>query len=380
MLLANAACDRRDSSVRQQRADAEIPAALILVEGLDEEGGMIGPVRLSDTSLVAFFRDHAAFADARLAADYLAPGTRVDVVGSKLMLDGVNTDILVEIRNAVSFVPLRPLAERYRAYLRTEEMPGRMVTVWRNDVLCRYARDADRRAPVFLEAAEQGLLRQCNPPINAEVRRWDKALPNEGWAASVTLRQPVDSAAAANFLQQYDAEPYAVYGGVAGHHLIVRVSPDSASPRVMGQLNAAAIEALQRTLCGLPGALGRRGRGTVRRTQSPGVDAFHGERHMLVSVLAARRELPHVRVGAPIIYGFDVVATAADLQRLNADSRTGRFDPATKVDSSWVVPGTDMSVVAGVATPREVARLDSAALFTRLESEAALARNECARS
>ena len=349
----------------------------MLVKGLDEEGGLIGSVRLSDTTLVAFFRDHAPFADARLIAEYLAPGTSISVVGSRLTLDTVSTDIPVETRNGMSFVALRPLADRYRAYVRSEENPGRMVTLWRHDVLCRYAHDADRRAPVFLEAAEQGLLRQCRPPINAEVRRWDKALPDERWAASVTLRQPVDSASAATFLQRYGAEAYAVYGGVAGHHLIVRVPPDSASSRVLGQLNAAAIEALQRARCGLPDALGRRGRGTVGRTHAAGVDAFHAERHMLVSVLAARRELPRVRVGAPIIYGFDVVATAANLHRLSADSRTRRFDPAIKLDASWVVPGTDMSVVAGVATPREIAVLDSAALFTRLEAEAALARSEC---
>jgi hypothetical protein len=98
---------------------------------------------------------------------------------------------------------------------------------------------------------------------------------------------------------------------------------------------------------------------------------------MLTSVLAARRELSQVKAGAPIIYGFDVAAVAADLRRLAGDSRVSRFEPATKVDTNCVLPGTDMSVIAGVPTPRDVALLDSAALFARLEAEAARAGAEC---
>ena len=371
-----AACDRRDSVARES-ADSQRPAALALVQGLDDEGGLIAPTRLSDSVLVAFFRHDSAFADARLIADYLRPGVRVGVIAGRLTLDGVDTQLPVETHNGVTFAPVQAFADRFRAYARIRETPDRMVTLWRSDVLCRYARGADRRASVFIEAAEKELLQYCQPPIRVAVRRWAAAAADERWAASVTLRQPVDSASGASLLERYGARPYVVYGGVAGHHLIVRASPDSPSLAVFGKLRVAAIDALRHAVCGFPGALERRGLGAPGRTRSGDVDVFHGERHMLVSVQAARRELPRVRVGAPIIHGFDVVATAGDLRRLSLDSHTLRFDPATRVDTSWVLPGTDMSVVAGVATPRDVARLDSAALFAALESEAARARAEC---
>jgi hypothetical protein len=96
---------------------------------------------------------------------------------------------------------------------------------------------------------------------------------------------------------------------------------------------------------------------------------------MLASALATQRELPRVRAGAPIVSGVDVVAKAADLRRLAVDSRVNRFEPATKLDDTWVVPGADLS--GGVAVPGEVAALDSAALFARLDAEAARAAKEC---
>jgi hypothetical protein len=353
----------------------EIGAAVSFVEGLDEEGGTIGRARLSDTGLVAFFRDHLVFADARVIVEYLAPDTRVDVSSGTLRLDGRDTGIPVDLRDSVSFVPLRPIADQFRAYARIEESPGRMVTLWRHDVLCRYARDADRRAEVFLEAAEQGLLRHCHPPINAQVRRWASALPNERWAASLTLRQPLDSAHAAVVLEQYGAAPYAAYGVVAGHHLIVRVPPDSASLHVISLLGAAGIGALERALCGLAPRFPRGRRGTVTRRHGPGVDPFHGERYMLASALTARRELPRVRAGAPIVFGFDLVANVTALRRLAADTRIRRFEPATKLDDTWVLPGADISV--GLAIPSDLAALDSAALFARLDAEAARAAAEC---
>lgn len=374
-LLVAAACARGASPAREARADADVPAAIILIEGLDEEG-TIGRGFLSDTGLVAFFRDHAIYANSRVVAEYLVPNSRVDVVEGKLWLNGSDTGIPVAVRDSASFVPVQPIADRFGAYARIEESPGRMVTLWRKDVLCRYARDANRGAEVFLEAAEQGLLRQCDPPIDAEVRRWASALQNELWAASVTLRQPLDSASAAALLQQYDAVPYAAYGGVAGHHLIARVPPDSASMLVLNRLNAAGIESLERALCGLSAALDHRGRGTVMRRHRRGMDAFRGERHMLTSVLAARRELPRLRAGAPIVYGLDVIATAAKLTRLAADTRVHRFEPATRVDDTWVVPGADLRAVARPISS-DVAALDSAALFARLHAEATRAAAEC---
>jgi hypothetical protein len=268
-LLVAAACNPGVPPAEETRTSPEIRAALILVEGLDEEGGTTGRTLLSDTALVAFFRDHVVFAKARVLAEFLAPNTRVDVIAGTLRLDGRDTGIPVELRDSVSFVPVRPLADQFRAYARIEESPGRMGTLWRHDVLCRYALGADRRAEVFLAAAEQGLLRHCHPPIDAEVRRWANAPPNERWAASVTLRQPLDSANAAALLAQYDATPYAAYGVVAGHHLVVRVPPDSASLHVLSRLGAAGVDALQRTLCGLTA---RGDRGTVRRRHAPGVD------------------------------------------------------------------------------------------------------------
>jgi hypothetical protein len=374
-LLVAAACNPGVPAAHETPTRTEIRAALIFVEGLDEEGGTIGRGFLSDTTLVAFFRDHIVFADARLLVEYLAPNTSVDVVAGTLILDGRDTGIPVEIRDSVSFVPLQRLADQFRAYARIEESPGRMVRLWRHDILCRYARGADRRAAVFLDAAEQGLLRHCHPPINAQVRRWANALPNERWAASVTLRQPLDSADAIALLEQYGAAPYAAYGVVAGHHLIVRVPPDSASSHTISLLRAAGIEALQRGLCGLQSALERRGRGTVMRRRAPGVDPFHGERYMLASALAARRELPRVRAGAPIVFGVDVVANVTGLRRLAADTRIHRFEPATKLDETWVVPGADLS--GGVPIPSDVASLDSAALFARLDAEAARVAAGC---
>ena len=370
-------CGGRDSSSRETQPGIEVPAALLLVKGLDEEGGMAAETLLPDTIARAFFRDHVAFVDARAAVDYLAPETRVNAVGTKLTLDGDDTGIPVESRHNVSFVPIQAIANRFNAYARPEESPGRMVALWRNDVLCRYARDADRRAPVFLEAAEQGLLRHCNPPIEVRVRRWVNASPGERWAASVTLRQPLDSASAAALLQRYGATPYAVYGGAAGHHLIVRVPADSASPNVLARLRTAGIEALERALCGLPDALDRRTHGIVSRTHRPDADAFHGERGMLASTLVAKRELPHLRIDAPIIYGLDAIGTAGNLRQLAADSRILRFDAATKLENDWVLPGADMSVVAGIPMPADVASLDSANLFARLEAEARQARAEC---
>jgi hypothetical protein len=362
---------------RETGAGKEIGAALIFVEGLDEEGGTIGRGLVSDSALVAFFRDHLVLAQARLLAEYLAPNTRVDIIDGTLRLGGKDTGIPVERRDSVSFVPVQPLADQFRAYARIEESPGRMVTLWRHDILCRYAHGADRRADVFLAAAEQGLLRHCDPPIHAEVRRWANTPPNERWAASVTLRQPLDSANAAALLEQYDAAPYAAYGVVAGHHLVSRVPPDSASLHVLSRLGAAGIDALQRALCGLPSALERRGRGTVRRRGSPGSDPFRGERHMLAGVVVARRELPRVRAGAPIVFGVDVIANARDLRRLAADTRIHRFEPATKVDETWVVPGADLSAAAGVPVPSDIAALDSATLFARLDGEAARLATEC---
>lgn len=374
-VVAAAACDPR-APAGEAPADTETPAALILVERLEEEGVVTRAV-LSDTALVAFFRDSLAFADAAPLADYLAPGARVDIAAGTLSLDGVDTGIPVELRDGRAFVPVRPLAARFRAFTRIEPSPGRAVTVWRHDVLCTYARNADRRAEVFIGAAEQGLLGDCRPPIDARVRRWAGAEPDERWAASVMLAEPLEPEDAAALLGRHGAEPYVAYGVVAGHHLITRVSPDSASSVVLDQLTAAAIEALERTLCGLPGALERRGRGTVTRRHAPGEDPFQGERHMLASALAARRELPRVRAGAPMVFGVDVVAPAADLRRLRADPRVARLDAATRVDEAWVLPGVDLGRAPGLATPPDVAALDSAALFDRLAAEAARAAPEC---
>jgi hypothetical protein len=375
-VLVTVGCNPAVPPPYETRTATDIGAALIFIEALDEEGGTVGRTRLSDTALVAFFRDHLVFADARLLAGYLAPNARIDVAET-LKLDGRDTGIPVEVRDSVSFVPVRPLAEQFRAYARIEESPGRMVTLWRHDILCRYAQGADRRAEIFLGAAEQGLLRHCDPPIHAEVRRWANTPPDERWAASVTLQQPLDSASAAALLEQYDAAPYAAYGVVAGHHLVVLAPADSASLHVLGRLGAAGIDALQRTLCGLPSALERRSGGTVRRRGSPGSDPFRGERRMLAGVLAARRELSRARAGAPIIFGVDVVAHARDLRRLSGDTRIHRFEPATKVDDTWVVPGADLSAAAGVRVPSDIAALDSATLFARLAAEAARLATEC---
>jgi hypothetical protein len=359
----------------ETRKSTETRASLVLVEGLDEEGGTIGRGLLTDTRVVAFFRDDTVFADARLLTEYLSPESRVDVIASNLGLDGQDTGIPVDLRDSVPFVPLQPLANRFRAYAQIEEIPGRMVTLWRHAILCRYAQNADRRAEVFLAAAEQGLLRACKPPIDAEVRRWRSALPNERWSASVTLRHALDSVSASALLEQYGAAPYAAYGVAAGHHLIVRLPADSAALNVISLLRAAGIEALERALCGLPAAVARRGRGTIIRSRSSGTDPFHGERHMLASVLAARRELHRVRAGAPIVFGVDVIATATELRRLAADNRIQRFEPATKLDDTWVLPGAVLD--AGVAIPTDIAGLDSAALFARLDTAASHVATEC---
>jgi hypothetical protein len=99
---------------------------------------------------------------------------------------------------------------------------------------------------------------------------------------------------------------------------------------------------------------------------------------MLAGALAARRELSRVRAGAPIVFGVDVVASAMDLRRLAADTRIHRVEPATKVDDAWVVPGVDLSTVAGTRVPSDLLSLDSAALFARLDAEVARLAVECA--
>jgi hypothetical protein len=358
----------------EMRKGEEITAALLFVEGQDEEGGMIGRGLLSDTAVVAFFRDHVAFAKASAMLEYLTPNGRIDGAGGRLRLDGSETGIPVEFRDTVAFVPVQPLADRFRAYAQIEESPGRMVTLWRHDILCRYARDADRRAEVFLGSAEQGLLRHCRPPIQAEVRRWATALPNELWAASLTLREPLDSANAMGLLERYRAAPYAAYGVAAGLQLIVRVAPDSASADVLGRLRAAGIEALERALCGLPGAFEGR-RGTVVRRHRRGADRFRGERYMLASALAARRELPRLRAGTSNIVGVDVVANVFELRRLATDPRIQRFESATKLNDTWILPGVDLS--GGVPIPSDIAALDSGALFVRLDAEVLRLAAEC---
>ena len=362
---------------REKPANVEVPAALIVVERLDEEGGIIGRTFVPDSTRAAYFRSDTLFADAAIVANYLVPRSRVDVLSGKLSLDGKDTGIPVEIRDSVAFVALLGLADRFGAFVRTEKTPGRMATLWRNDVLCRYAHGADRRAPVFLEAAERGLLRRCRPAIEVEVRRWANATPKERWAASLVLRRPLDSAKAAELLGRYDAAPYAAYGSVAGHQLIARSHPDSASTHLFGQLRAKGIAALESALCGLPAALARRSQGTVLRTQGRDSDAFHAERYMLASAAAARRELPRLRAGAAMIYGMDVIATAEQLRRLADDGRTKRFEPATKLDTTWVTAGVDSDATSGVPIPTDIAALDSAKLFTELQAEATRAAAGC---
>jgi hypothetical protein len=373
-VLIAGACGPGIPPTHQKRSDIETSAALIFVEGLDEEGGTVGRGFLSDTALFAFFRDHVLFARARPLTEYLSPNARIEVIAGTLRLDGRDTAIPVEVRDTVSFVPVQRLADQLRAYAQVQESPGRMVTLWRHDILCRYAQGAVRGAEVFLAAAEQGLLRHCDPPISAEVRRWADAMPNEVWGASVTLREPLDSADATALLERYGASPYAAYGLVAGHHLIVRVPPDSASVHVLGRLRAAGIESLERALCGLPAALDHR-RGMVKRRQAPGGDPFRGERHMLASTLAARRELERVRADARIVFGADIIARVVDLRRLAVDTRIRRFEPATKLDDTWLVPGVDLS--GGVNVPSDVAAMDSATLFARLDAEAGRLATEC---
>jgi hypothetical protein len=96
---------------------------------------------------------------------------------------------------------------------------------------------------------------------------------------------------------------------------------------------------------------------------------------MLAAVLAARHELSRVRAGAPIVFGVDFVADVSVFPRLAADSRIRRFEPATRLDDTWLAPGADLS--GGVAVPSELAALDSADLFARLDTEAARLATEC---
>jgi hypothetical protein len=73
------------------------------------------------------------------------------------------------------------------------------------------------------------------------------------------------------------------------------------------------------------------------------------------------------------------VASSADLQRLATDPRVERFDPASRLDDMWALPGVDLSAAPGVAIPLDVAALDSIALFDRLATEAAGAAAVCPR-
>ncbi|MFL5487443.1 MAG: hypothetical protein ACJ8AJ_03070, partial [Gemmatimonadaceae bacterium] len=156
-----------------------------------------------------------------------------------------------------------------------------------------------------------------------------------------------------------------------------RVPRDSASLELLARLRAAAIDALERALCGLSTAVNRRSRGNVIRSRGQGIDAFHGERYMLASALATERELPRVRAGASILFGVDVIANVSELRRLLADTRVQRFEPATKLDSTWVLPGPDLNAVEGVRVTDDIVALDSVALFARLDAQAARAAKQC---
>jgi hypothetical protein len=376
LALLAVGCDRDDSPHTGGRLD--IAASIILVDGLDEEGGTVARVLPADSAPAAFFRDGVLFVDPRIVVEYLSAGASVGVVEGKLRLDGSDTGLAVELRDGGSYAALGPLADRFQAYARAEESPGRMVTLWRHDVLCQYAAGADRRAELFLEAAEQGLLRDCEPPLHVQVRRWTDARSDERWAASVRLREPLDSTNVLALLERYRARPYAVYSVTAGHHLVVRVPAEEASLQTLSMLRAATLEALVHARCGLSAAV-ERGRRVVIRRSGAGVDSFHGERHMLASALATRDELARVRSGGVLVFGADVVASSADLQRLATDPRVERFDPASRLDDMWAVPGVDLSAAPGVTIPLDVAALDSIALFDRLATEAAGAAAVCPR-
>ena len=147
-LLLSAACDAGATSEQEHR-DAETGATLQLVEGLDDEGGIVARTNQNDTAGVAFFRDHVLFANARVVTDYLAPNTPVDAIAGTLRLDGKDTGIPAQLRDSVPFVPLQRLVDRFGAYVRIEESPGRRAH--RLGSRCR--REGVRAAtPVFRDA------------------------------------------------------------------------------------------------------------------------------------------------------------------------------------------------------------------------------------
>jgi hypothetical protein len=91
---------------------------------------------------------------------------------------------------------------------------------------------------------------------------------------------------------------------------------------------------------------------------------------MLASAAQARSELARIRNhDTPIIYGFDVLATAGQLRRIAVDSHIGKFDPATRLDTTWIVSGADPGGV-GLTIPADIAALDSTELSVRLRREA----------
>jgi hypothetical protein len=395
-LVVLAGCgDQQTSEDENAGENPETPIRIEWVADLDDEAAPIlrplaDSAAASSSAPLAFLRGDTLFADVLPALAVIDPTAVVEQRDGRLWLYGTDTGLPAEARDGRSYAPVIALAQRFGAFVRLDGA-AQMATLWGPELLCRYAKNANYAAAVFIEAAEQGLLRRCTPPIDTEIRRWESARDDEQWAAAVTLRDSLDTRAASALLAEIGAAPYAAYGAVVGHPLVVREPNYRTSPNVIARLDREAVSALERTLCGLPGALDRRGRapavtdspatsgssGAPRRAavQTPARDA-HGEKQMLTSVLAARAALPGVKAGAPVVRGFEVLARAGDLKRLASDPRVRAFEPAIRVGEDWVTEGPVLAV-SGPLVPVEIERMDAAALAARLEDEAARSGTDC---
>ncbi len=369
----------------------EVPVALSRVAGFDDEGAPI--LRAISDSVgsgpVAFLRGDSLFADVRPLLAALDSAARVEQGNGRLLLNGADTGLPWEPRDRRGYAPVLPLAARLHAYVRLDRT-ARMATVWAAPLLCRYARNANYAAPVFIEAAEQGLLQRCDPPVESEVRRINTARDDEMWAAAATLTYPMTAAGAAALLEAFGVDAYAVYGGIAGYPILVREPDYRTSPTLLERFESETVATLERMICELPTAVERTARRAAPRTSSePGrptviVEGFEGmdsvadafrKKRLLASAVTARAALAAVRAGAPTVYGIEVLAPAKDVKRLDSSTRV-RLEPGIRVGNDWVTNTPAVTLSSG-GVPQDIERLEGAALDTRLQQEVDRSSSEC---
>jgi hypothetical protein len=162
--VALAACVQPGQDEATIIAADPIPATLLLLTGFDEEGVLNEHVQMPPPG--PYFIADTLYAEAGAVAGAL--DADVAVRGDTLLVNGVQTHARVRRHDTGSWIPVRAVADVLGAFLYQEPEPGRVGTLWPQPLLCRYARGADPRAPVFRAAADQGILARCDPPVDME--------------------------------------------------------------------------------------------------------------------------------------------------------------------------------------------------------------------